>query len=633
MVLKNFRFDEKRLGSVEKDLEFARKMQDNNMSEGSSSSAQYSLENQQQQSSSPPPQKTSAAFQPFTTTPQATNCLNQLPQGAAYAYIPNTIGGPVSQPASGVKTKRKQVKNACVNCQKACKKCDDGRPCQRCIKYELTETCQNSIRKERKKGIKRGPYKRRQQQRESATSADTNKSPCPEVVTPVTASIMFPVIPPSDPNAPPANPNPNPIPIPVTLQLPNFQPQTVAMQSTTPNSAIPSNIGQFVMIPATTGTTSYYVLVPPSCLQQQQQHPPPPSSNSTSAQGRRQSLSQTENIPKSKVEQSKVTNNEILGISNKATVKSSDRKNSTSPGGEKENEGANLSVLSQVCSDMLDKSQDDSRQSDDESKEKVPSANIEISKDAKFSPQASGECTSNDNLKVQNDVTILDEAKEKQSSAMVEEIADSGTKEITEDKKISPSMSNTDKEHINFKDVNPKQQVQSSISTTNDDGLVPINQTEEGDYHPSPRSPPTFSIPTVGSDTLYFQIPPNSYPVTPASHVPIKREVPFNDANSTTDYKHTGVSLCNGQAQFPNHIDVFPHQPSISQPYYHHRQNVQALSRSRNSESFNQLYTRYPVNAPTPYPSFVYKPVHNIASGSNSGSDASLQGKQNFPNY
>ncbi|KAI9487299.1 MAG: hypothetical protein EXX96DRAFT_552585 [Benjaminiella poitrasii] len=60
------------------------------------------------------------------------------------------------------KPKRKQVKNACVNCQKACKKCDDGRPCQRCMKLGLTATCRDSDRKERKKGIKRGPYKKRQ---------------------------------------------------------------------------------------------------------------------------------------------------------------------------------------------------------------------------------------------------------------------------------------------------------------------------------------------------------------------------------------------------------------------------------------------------------------------------------------
>ncbi|KAG2220877.1 hypothetical protein INT45_004045, partial [Circinella minor] len=60
------------------------------------------------------------------------------------------------------KPKRKQVKNACVNCQKACKKCDDGRACQRCIKLGLTATCVDSPRKERRKGIKRGPYKKRQ---------------------------------------------------------------------------------------------------------------------------------------------------------------------------------------------------------------------------------------------------------------------------------------------------------------------------------------------------------------------------------------------------------------------------------------------------------------------------------------
>ncbi|PWY96838.1 hypothetical protein BCV70DRAFT_168236, partial [Testicularia cyperi] len=62
---------------------------------------------------------------------------------------------------AGIRPKRKQVKNACVNCQKACKKCDEGRPCSRCVKYGLTDTCQDSARKERRRGIKRGPYKRR----------------------------------------------------------------------------------------------------------------------------------------------------------------------------------------------------------------------------------------------------------------------------------------------------------------------------------------------------------------------------------------------------------------------------------------------------------------------------------------
>ncbi|TPX57630.1 hypothetical protein SpCBS45565_g08165 [Spizellomyces sp. 'palustris'] len=56
--------------------------------------------------------------------------------------------------------KRNQVKRACVNCQKACKKCDNGRPCSRCIKFGLEKTCADSARKERQRvGVKRGPYK------------------------------------------------------------------------------------------------------------------------------------------------------------------------------------------------------------------------------------------------------------------------------------------------------------------------------------------------------------------------------------------------------------------------------------------------------------------------------------------
>ncbi|CDH55196.1 hypothetical protein RO3G_04517 [Lichtheimia corymbifera JMRC:FSU:9682] len=74
--------------------------------------------------------------------------------------------------------KRKQVKNACVNCQKACKKCDDGRPCQRCIKLGLTATCTNSPRKERKKGVKRGPYKKRQQQQQQQRSSGKHMEHC-----------------------------------------------------------------------------------------------------------------------------------------------------------------------------------------------------------------------------------------------------------------------------------------------------------------------------------------------------------------------------------------------------------------------------------------------------------------------
>ena len=58
------------------------------------------------------------------------------------------------------KYKREQVKNACVNCKIARKKCDVNRPCNRCSESNIPEKCKDSIRKQRKIGIKRGPYKK-----------------------------------------------------------------------------------------------------------------------------------------------------------------------------------------------------------------------------------------------------------------------------------------------------------------------------------------------------------------------------------------------------------------------------------------------------------------------------------------
>jgi hypothetical protein len=63
--------------------------------------------------------------------------------------------------AGSARPKRRQVKNACTNCQNACKKCDDDRPCMRCVRYGLADECVSSPRKPRPRGFKRGPYKKR----------------------------------------------------------------------------------------------------------------------------------------------------------------------------------------------------------------------------------------------------------------------------------------------------------------------------------------------------------------------------------------------------------------------------------------------------------------------------------------
>lgn len=77
---------------------------------------------------------------------------------------------PGMMPSQPARTKRRQVKNACTNCQKACKKCDDARPCLRCVKYGISEECVDSQRKERQKGVKRGPYKKRDGKGEHCSS-------------------------------------------------------------------------------------------------------------------------------------------------------------------------------------------------------------------------------------------------------------------------------------------------------------------------------------------------------------------------------------------------------------------------------------------------------------------------------
>lgn len=80
-------------------------------------------------------------------------------------------------PAQPPRSKRRQVKNACTNCQKACKKCDDARPCLRCVKYGIAEECIDSQRKERKKGVKRGPYKKRDGKGSSVDHVDAPEQP------------------------------------------------------------------------------------------------------------------------------------------------------------------------------------------------------------------------------------------------------------------------------------------------------------------------------------------------------------------------------------------------------------------------------------------------------------------------
>ncbi|KAJ7043369.1 hypothetical protein C8F04DRAFT_1074538 [Mycena alexandri] len=85
--------------------------------------------------------------------------IDDLPDSPTNIYPPFPT---VLSASQFVRAKRLQVKNACTKCQKACKKCDQARPCLRCVRYGYgVEECLDSQRKERRKGAKRGPYKKR----------------------------------------------------------------------------------------------------------------------------------------------------------------------------------------------------------------------------------------------------------------------------------------------------------------------------------------------------------------------------------------------------------------------------------------------------------------------------------------
>ncbi|KAJ7869466.1 hypothetical protein B0H14DRAFT_280772 [Mycena olivaceomarginata] len=95
------------------------------------------------------------------------------PPGMLWAFPPAPQSQSPSTPSSASRPKRRQVKMACTNCAQACKRCDDQRPCLRCQKYGMTDRCVDGQRKERRKGVKRGPYKRRVRDGDSLPASES----------------------------------------------------------------------------------------------------------------------------------------------------------------------------------------------------------------------------------------------------------------------------------------------------------------------------------------------------------------------------------------------------------------------------------------------------------------------------
>ncbi|KAI8844014.1 zinc cluster transcriptional activator [Chytriomyces cf. hyalinus JEL632] len=63
-------------------------------------------------------------------------------QGSAQSQVPNQ-GGSAQQGEPIRKPKRKKVSQACVFCRRSHMTCDEGRPCQRCIRRKIAHLCTN----------------------------------------------------------------------------------------------------------------------------------------------------------------------------------------------------------------------------------------------------------------------------------------------------------------------------------------------------------------------------------------------------------------------------------------------------------------------------------------------------------
>ncbi|CAJ0871134.1 336_t:CDS:2 [Entrophospora sp. SA101] len=373
-----------------------------------------------------------------TTTPNLNNCNDNNP---TFTFVPAPF--PVQQlqfpqlqlqnttnpPA---KPKRKQVKNACVNCQRACKKCDEGRPCQRCIKYELTDTCQDSIRKERKKGIKRGPYKRRTKTITTSTETknlDLIDSPSTPTNIPIAVSGTV--------STEASNINSTNWP-----QQQENDSDKLSSQNENKNSEQQNSEKQ----------ESYY----------------PPSTATAIHQGRGAEVNEgrRENGKEDKDDEMNVGKNINDDVADDGTSNSGD---GGGDNGDKDNDGSNLSVLSLVCSEMLDKSHDPT--------------NINEKSDDYDYDDVKNKCNHEDNN--ENVEWYNEENSKKKKSSLVNS---KGKRRVT---------------------------------TT--DGDYQVNQINLSTSASSiaAATPPSKSL--NGSCPLLFKIPANTYPVAPPQFVPVKQ--------------------------------------------------------------------------------------------------------------
>lgn len=86
---------------------------------------------------------------------------NPVPQGFSVLHTP--ISNKEEQKPNTQTKRRKQVKKACVSCRAAHARCDENRPCTRCIKHGMQDYCFDAKTKKRGRKaasiVEHGQYK------------------------------------------------------------------------------------------------------------------------------------------------------------------------------------------------------------------------------------------------------------------------------------------------------------------------------------------------------------------------------------------------------------------------------------------------------------------------------------------
>ncbi|KAI0334105.1 hypothetical protein GY45DRAFT_148071 [Cubamyces sp. BRFM 1775] len=112
------------------------------------------------------------------------------PSPAAVSSAGHTMREEQMTAPTTVPRKTRGVKAACTNCRRVSKRCDEGRPCMRCLSRGLADTCANASTKPRRRNMRHAA---------AATVAAASGSPGHSVSTPCRVEGMHRTPPPAAP--------------------------------------------------------------------------------------------------------------------------------------------------------------------------------------------------------------------------------------------------------------------------------------------------------------------------------------------------------------------------------------------------------------------------------------------------